>query len=961
MKNGSNMETDLQPMMILTIDIGNGQVDKLQLYDLNNIDKETYDFCVKNKLDFNTMQEINTQIQNVLKDKQFEEEQEIENVFQEIKEEEDEKITENNTNENEIRDKERESIIMTNNSNEQEIQKDYKDNKDNKYNNDNIIANINEENMNNDMNINSIDSALVSPGNNDNNMVKKENQSIRSNSIKSYNNGGKNNTTMNESKKENNRSNKSKNSKKKNIKTNIKEAFALAKEITAQSQKMSNKQFLENNNNENDMNNNPSIKNDLNDNNKDNDNNIEENKDIKENNKIIENNNINIDDINKENGKHFESGEINNININNDINNNLNHNSNEKYSNIIKSEEHSEKTIVNDNIKKVSSKKILNNNNGNTYNNSDINAQKTNTNQTSTKKKIKTSSNNGSNVNNNNNIGKNLYERGMKYKENEKEKLKILKHNLEVDDEEDNTFIPKINKLSETQKEKIKEKKLECYNPEIINNYKKYKQEKFEQLQKKKDEEFNKVYTFKPLINRSHSNSKVIKNRSNQKKDKNKDSNIINKIESRFDKLYNYRIDYKENKDKLQQKIYNEYSFKPKINENSSFYKLNKPFNERLQTYSNKTKENLVKIQKVYEREQGYNEPFKPQINNNKNKVLLKDREGLFNNINNNNKDNNYIDPYTKLYLYGKKYEQEKNYLAEKYYQEHNRPPQISETTQEIINKKKEKCFKLIFRALDSDEDNQISSNHMNVSKLPKNVFKILEPIFNELKEENETLNEVEFVFVCEQLYLSLSWNEKRELTNFQDIIKRNEKKEKILKEKNNFSFEPKINKMNKRNYSYDKNITIKKEKDKDNIDDINKINDIINQKNANGINYINYANYGVSKNNYNNINNSNSSNCYVKKRINNINGNDKDNNKNKINNRINYFNLKSSNYNSNSEICKNNFMNGSNNSSKYSILKNINFNIKAVNIDTNLENSQKNVEKKINYDDFINVKNKNS
>ena len=145
MKNGSNMETDLQPVMILTIDIGNGQVDKLQLYDLNNIDKETYDFCVKNKLDFNTMQEINTQIQNVLKDKQFEEEQEIENVFQEIKEEEDEKITENNTNENEIRDKERESIIMTNNSNEQEIQKDFKENN---INHDNIIANINDENIN---------------------------------------------------------------------------------------------------------------------------------------------------------------------------------------------------------------------------------------------------------------------------------------------------------------------------------------------------------------------------------------------------------------------------------------------------------------------------------------------------------------------------------------------------------------------------------------------------------------------------------------------------------------------------------------------------------------------------------------------------------------------------------------------------------------------------------------------
>ena len=942
MKNGSNIESELQPMMILTIDIGNGQVDKLQLYDLNNIDKETYDFCVKNKLDFNTMQEINTQIQNVLKDKQFEEEQEIENVFQEIKEEEDEKITENNTNENEIRDKEHESIIMTNNSNEQEMQKDYKDNDIN-----------NSNNINNDMNINHTNNDFINhtenyENNNDNNIDKKDTQSIRSNSTMTYNNGGKNNNILNENKKENNKSNKSINSKKKNIKTNIKEAFALAKEITAQNQKMSNKQLMDLNNHheeETDINNNKNNLDNINSYN-------EENKEIKEDNKNLMDNNINNDEMNKENGKQMDSIERNDLNVNNN-NNNVNNiiNSNEKYSNIIKPE-YNDKPIVNESKKKSSNKALNNNNN-------DINTstnKKPKQNQ-STKKKLQSPSHNASQITSYN-VGKDLYERGMKFKENEKEKLKILKHNLEVDEEEDNTFIPKINKLSETQKEKIKEKKLECNNPDVINNYRRYKQEKYEELKKKKEEEFNKIYTFKPVINRSHSNTKTIKKNSSKKSDKNQ--NGINNG-SRFDKLYNYRLDYKENKDKLKQKIYNEYSFKPQINQNSSYYKLNKPFNERLQTYSNKTKENLVKIQKVYEREQGYNEPFKPQVNNNKNKVLLKDREDLFNNMNNN--DNNNIDHYTKLYLYGKKYAQEKNYLAEKYYHEQNRPPQISDTTQEIINKKKEKCFKLIFKALDSDEDDQISSNHMNINKLPKNIIKILDPIFNELKEENETLNEVEFIFVCEQLYLSLSWNEKRELTNFQDIIKRNEKIEKILKEKNNYSFEPKINKTNKRNYSYEKKniININKEKDKDSINDINKINDIINQKNGNGIGY------GPVRNNfnYNHMNNTNYTNCYVKKRINNINGNEKDNTKNKINNRINYFNLKNSNYNSNSEISKNNYMNGSNNSSKYSILKNINFNIKGIAIDSNMinniDNNEKNIEGKINYDDFINVKNKNS
>ena len=673
--------------------------------------------------------------------------------------------------------------------------------------------------------------------------------------------------------------------------------------------------------------------------NKNNVNNNENCKDEKDDNNNIANNEINNMNIeNIENGKQME------INTNININNNINFNKcdYEKNNNDVNNKENKKILVINEKNKNKNS-----NSNNKEINNINNNQNKNPKQNQSTKKRF---SHNGSQVTNFN-IGKDLYERGMKFKENEKEKLKVLKHNLEVDEEEDNTFVPKINKLSETQKEKIKEKKLECNNPEVINNYKKYKQEKFEELKRKKDEEFNKIYTFKPNINRAHSNTKTIKNKSIKKGSNNEVNN-----ETRFDKLYNYRIDYKENKDKLKQKIYNEYSFKPQINENSSFYKLNKPFNERLQTYSNKTKENLVKIQKVYEREQGYNEPFKPQVNNNKNKILLKDREELFNNYNNNDNKNN-IDHYTKLYLYGKKYEQEKNFLAEKFYQEQNKPPQISDSTQEIINKKKEKCFKQIFRVLDSDEDNQISSTHMNLSKLPKNIYKILEPIFSELKEENETLNEVEFIFVCEQLYLSLSWNEKRELTNFQDIIKRNEKKEKILKEKNNFSFEPKINKNIKRNLSYDRNNFINK--DKDNMNDINKVNDIINQKNANGINYINYSNYGAMRNNinYNHSNNSNYTNCYVKKRIN-INGNDKENNKNKVNNRINYFNLKSSNYNSNTEISKNNFMNGSNNSSKYSILKNINFNIKGNNI---IENKIDNSPKKINYDDFINVKNTNS
>ena len=130
-------------------------------------------------------------------------------------------------------------------------------------------------------------------------------------------------------------------------------------------------------------------------------------------------------------------------------------NDNRKYNNIIN--RNSNNDLISDKQNKY------NINNINTNSNQNKNKNK------STKKKLKpSSSHNGSQIENYN-IGKELYERGLKFKENEKEKLEVLKHNLQVDEEEDNTFAPKINKLSEIQKEKIKEKRLECNNPDIIN------------------------------------------------------------------------------------------------------------------------------------------------------------------------------------------------------------------------------------------------------------------------------------------------------------------------------------------------------------------------------------------------------------------------------------------------------------------------------------------------------------
>ena len=969
MKNGSKKAPDIQPMMVLTIDIGNGLVDKLQLFDLNNIEQETYDFCVKNKLDFSTMQEINTQIQNVLKDKQIEEEQEIENVFQEIKEE-DEKITENNTNEG----REQESIIITNNSNENETQKGNK-------NDINITSEKKTEKEKNSMNNSNINS-----NNNENNKIILENENI--NSIGSNNQPPKKNynhsigTNSNSSNgKENKIIKKPNKQKKKNIKENIKEAFAMAKEKSKQNIIL-NKEVESNNKMNSNINSNIY---------EENNNEIKQYEGIGNNKKKNkENNNGNDNKIIKDEKSEKENGADKiGIKINNKIDNKDGNNIN----NLFKQRKEVEVNIIN----KGKPKNIIKNKDNNNFN--EVNKYEHNNNFKENKqsqKRKKSISYTSSHISGYN-PGKELYERGMKFKETEKEKLEALKKNLEVEEEEDNTFTPKINKLSKIEQERIRERRPECDHPSIINNYKQYKKDKFENMKKKSDEEFNKIYTFKPCINRSHSTAKTVKNIKNLPISNMKTKKTGEKNESRFDKLYNYRIDYKENRDKLKEKIYNENSFKPQINDNSGFSKLNIPFNERLQTYSNKSKENKIRIKRVYEKEKGFKEPFKPQINNKKNKVLLKDRDEFFvdevqkynnnnkgnNNTNNKNNDNNNqydnnnnikinnnsnsIDPFTKLYLYGKKYEQEKNFLAEKYYKEQNKPPKCCGCTENIINRKKDKTFKKIFKILDGDEDNKISSAHMNVSRLPKSIIKILQPIFNELRDENETLNELEFAFVCDQLYLSLPWNDRRELTSFEEIARKNYKKEKIIKEKNNFSFKPRIN---KRNYSYENPSRI--------INDDGNTSNINNKyMNFNESNYMNYlTNNETINNNTTNTFSDTKYNNYKYKVSNNI----IKNNMNKINNRVNYFNIRISNQNCGGEreifkknISDYNLVNNLNiekkekEKEKYSIWKNINFNIKGKgkdptdNTNNNDDKNNKLSEQKINYENFVNIKNSSS
>ena len=59
---------------------------------------------------------------------------------------------------------------------------------------------------------------------------------------------------------------------------------------------------------------------------------------------------------------------------------------------------------------------------------------------------------------------------------------------------------------------------------------------------------------------------------------------------------------------------------------------------------------------------------------------------------------------------------------------------------------KKQKSFKKIFNLLDGDGDGIIKCTAINKDKLPNNILEILTPIFKEIKEDNESLNEKEFI-----------------------------------------------------------------------------------------------------------------------------------------------------------------------------------------------------------------------
>ena len=223
--------------------------------------------------------------------------------------------------------------------------------------------------------------------------------------------------------------------------------------------------------------------------------------------------------------------------------------------------------------------------------------------------------------------------------------------------------------------------------------------------------------------------------------------------------------------------------------------------------------------------------------------------------INNNyeRKYTNNFNIFSNLYTDYQKNELNKKNLAEQIKREENSTyVYINNNSNEIYEKQKIKSFEKIFKLLDKDQDGIISKFHINNENLPKNINKIFQPIIDELKQDNETLTEKEFVFASDKLFDILNFMQKREIIDFG----MNKRKKNF--EENKFTFMPKINKdyeeynnITKRNVDEkDKYLVEKNENEKENEND----ND--NEENNNNEEQKNSEDYSVENGHNENVEN---------------------------------------------------------------------------------------------------------
>lgn len=366
-------------------------------------------------------------------------------------------------------------------------------------------------------------------------------------------------------------------------------------------------------------------------------------------------------------------------------------------------------------------------------------------------------------------IGVKMYEKGLDTISKRKIKVETLRDALNKSDEEIYTFHPQVNIQTPNEKH-YRETNNKAYNNlQIILNYKQFNEKKQQKIiEKIKEQDYNEdnKILFTPSIN---------------KRKATKDSNDLNQSQSftsRFEKLYKDKDILKNKIESISKSINAQYTYCPKLNKN------NKSVDKKLQN-SFKSDKKKWKILNGIEYQNNYDKETKQKLFQPK---LIAKYKATKDNSNEEAKNR-----YETMYNFASIYKKNKlDLAAEVNYKETVQTYSSLKTSNDLLKKKKYNSFKQLFKLIDSDEDGIISSNCYNLSKLPKDIIVILKPILNEFKEDYETLNELEFIKVCDQLYQYCSREHKNTLITLCDSHNKKQKNPPLPLP---FSFKPNINK----------------------------------------------------------------------------------------------------------------------------------------------------------------------
>ena len=238
-------------------------------------------------------------------------------------------------------------------------------------------------------------------------------------------------------------------------------------------------------------------------------------------------------------------------------------------------------------------------------------------------------------------------------------------------------------------------------------------------------------------------------------------SNLNKQIDSRANKKFSFNNNYSNCTHKILQEYDQKYTFHPNINDK---YRTDLSFQQRQNFFVNLYKQRNQLLKNFYSNPKVDADGtilFQPKLVT---KYQIKKEEA-----NKNNNTINAINIFDKNYLYYEKYNNNKEKLIKKYNNENtNKPIFYSKfQTDKIINESNIKAFTNLFNDLDSDQDNIITGTHICLTKIPKFVLKIIEPLLNELKEDHQSLNKEEFIKVMNKLFEEISSVERREIIRY--------------------------------------------------------------------------------------------------------------------------------------------------------------------------------------------------